>query len=609
MTEASLTVVQPHAASGLRRALQDALPLLAGVGLLMAGNGLTSTLLGVRAALEGFRPSVTGLVLAGYYLGFLGGSLAAPAAIRRAGHVRVFAGLASLAAAAVLIHSIRPEPPTWFLVRVVSGLCISALYVVTETWLNGAATNSTRGGLLASYMVVVTGGLLCGQVLFTLADPGGFAVFVLASVLISLAVVPVALATVSAPDVPPLNPLSLRGLVAVAPLGPAGAALAGFSGAAIVGAGAVYSAEAGLGRVATATLIGSALAGGLALQVPLGRWSDRVDRRLVIAAGGVVAAGAALAASAVGPDRLPLLVGLTLVAGGFAFPLYSLSSAHLNDYLDQDRLVAAGARMVLVNGAGSVAGPIVGAAAIGLVGPGALFVALSAAYLTVALFALYRTTRRGPVPKADRAHYVPYPLEAGLTVSALAEGAGDELYPVGSGSLDIAGSPLTYRDQGSGRPVVLVGGPGAATRAWDGVPSALAADGVRAVVPELRADIYEAGEHVEDLLAVLRFLELPEASFVGHGRGAAVVAQLAAEHPDRVDAIVLVGRPEDDLTGEAAVAAGGGLGEGFAQAGAEAGGAEEGVDAGTILILPADQLMADGPDAFADIVVEFLRHR
>lgn len=574
----AVTFDVPRSPSGLGRSLRDAAPLLLGVGLLMAGNGLTSTLLGIRAGIEGFSASVTGIVLAGYYVGFVAGSLVAPGAIRRVGHVRVFAGLASLAAAAVLVHAIRYDPGTWFLVRVVSGLCLSALYVVTETWLNGAATNATRGGLLSSYMVVVTAGLLVGQVLFTFADPAGFAAFAMASVLVSLAVLPVALATVSPPTVPPLTRLSLRGLVAVAPLGAVGAAFSGFAGAAVVGAGAVYAAQSGLGRASTAMLIGSALAGGLVLQVPLGRASDRLDRRLVMAGGGGVAATAALGAAVAGPGRLPALFALTLLAGGFAYPLYSLSSAHLNDYLDDGPLVAAGARMVLVNGVGAVLGPIVGAAAIEVGGPGGLFVTLAAVYLLVAGYALYRTTRRAAVAAEDRAPYIAYPAEVGLTAATLTGGAGDELYPPSSGRAPAPSRPLAYAEQGSGLPVVLIADPDEGT-SWDGVLSALAADGVRAVAPELRRGPLTEQDHVEDLLAVMRWLELPVATFVGARRAARVAARLWAEHPDRVSALVLVG------------------GEGLA-APFEAN--------RPVLDLAAIHLDLDA-ESFADLVVEFLR--
>lgn len=267
-----VTVVAPTEPQtlGLRPVLRDASALLLGIACLMAGNGLSSTLLGTRAGIEGFRPSVTGIVLAGFYVGFVVGSLVAPSTIARVGHIRVFAGLASLGSASVLIHVISPDPVTWFLLRVVSGMCISALYVVTETWLNGVATNRTRGTLFAIYMTVVSASLLSGQVLFTVTNPAGFGSFVLASVLLSMAVVPVSLANFSAPLVPDPRRMSLKALIAAAPLAPVGAALSGFVASAILGAGVVYAAETGMDRAATGALIGAALLGGAILQIQVG---------------------------------------------------------------------------------------------------------------------------------------------------------------------------------------------------------------------------------------------------------------------------------------------------------------------------------------------------
>lgn len=588
MTPASVLVEGPEDAgrSGPGSAMRDAFPLLVGVGLLMAGNGLTGTLLGVRAGIEGFGPTVTGVVLAGYYVGFLGGSLAVPGVISRVGHVRAFAGLASLASAVVLIHVIQREPVSWFALRAVSGLCISGLYVVIETWLNGAATNRIRGGLLATYMVVVTGGVLAGQALFAVANPRGFAVFVLASVLVSLAVVPVSLATVRAPDVPTPDPLSLRSLIDVAPLAAVGGALAGFTGAAMLGAGAIYGVESGLGPRGTAALIAAALAGGLVLQVPLGRLSDRTDRRLVIAASAGTAAVGAVAAALIAPGSPGIVVVLTLIAGGMSFPLYSLSNAHLNDWLDEGRVVAAGARMVLVNGMGSIAGPITGAAAIELAGPEGLFMVLAAGYATVALYAAYRMTRRPPVPEAERSEFVAYPAGAGLTVATLAEGVGDELYPATKGEFDVGGEPMTYQEQGGGLPIVLVHAAGDEPGTWEATRSALAVDGARVIVPDLRDVEAAVDRQLDDLLAVLRELELPEATFVGYGAAGEVVERLGAEHPDRVAAMVVVG---DEHAGDGAV--------------------EEGVPVLRVAAPSGDSPHIEDPEGFADTVIEFLRHR
>jgi MFS family permease len=537
--------------AGTKVALRNAAPLLLGVGFLMAGSGLTSTLLGIRAGLEGFRPSVTGIVLAGYYLGFVVGSLVAPSTIARVGHVRVFAGLASLASGAVLIHVIQPEPISWFVLRAVSGMCISALYVVCETWLNGAATNRSRGTLLGVYMVVVSAALLVGQLLFSLADPAGFASFVLASVLVSLAVVPVSLASFAAPVVPDTVPLSLRGLVRAAPLAPVGALLSGFIGSAMLGGGVVYASEAGLDRLATGSFIGAALLGGVVLQVPLGRWSDRSDRRLVILLASLTAAAVAVAVAVVGPSHRLVVIGLTTVAGGSTFPLYSLANAHLNDYLESSLLVAGGARMVLVNGVGAIGGPIVGAAAVGSVGPGSLFVVMAAAYVAMGAFALLRMMMRAPVADEDRTPFVPVAVGVGPTVPAF-EADPDELYPPTAGSLVLDDETIEYREQGEGTPVVLVGELPGRQDTWVEVLPALAFDGLRAVTA-WSSDV-DGGDDLDadDVLELLRHLDLPSASFVGAGPGVDVVDRLVEEHADRIDAVVLLRPPgpTDDLTGE-----------------------------------------------------------
>jgi MFS family permease len=522
---------------GLAAALRDASPLLLSVALLMAGNGLTSTLLGVRGGLEGMAPGVVGVVLAGFYLGFIVGSMVAPATIARVGHVRVFAGLASLASGAVLVHVIQPHPVTWFVLRVISGVCISALYVVCETWLNGAATNRSRGGLFAAYMTVVSAALLAGQFLFAVADPGGFAPFVLASVLVSLAVVPVSLASFPAPVAPEPTPVSLRTVFGVAPLGPVGAALSGFIGAAMLGAGVVYAAEAGFGRFATGAFVGAALVGGAVLQIPLGAWSDRVDRRVVIAVSASVAAAFALVGANVATDRRLVLIALVTVAGGATFPLYSLCNAHLNDYLDHALVVGAGARMVLVNGVGAVAGPIVGGAAVGAFGPASLFTVLAAGYLGIALFALYRMTRRSAVPEEERATFQPVVVGVGpIPISYEAEA--EELYPPEVHELDVDDRRLTYRVQGRGPTVVFVDDtPG--REAWATVEPALALDGLRAVTLHVApSDL--PGDVVTAYYALLRQLDLPWATVVGLGRSTRVVARLADEHADAVEAAVLV---------------------------------------------------------------------
>jgi MFS family permease len=545
-----ITAVEP-AGRGLGTAIRDALPLLISVALLLAGGGLAATLLGARAGLEGFRPSVIGVVLAGYYAGYVGGSMVAPSAIDRVGHVRVFAGLAALASGALLLHVVFIEPITWFVLRAIVGLCISALYVVCETWLNGVSTNRTRGGLMASYMIVVSGSLLIGQSLYAAVGARGFEPFVLASVLVSLAVVPVSLATFPAPRLPEPTPISMRRITEIAPLAVLGAALAGFIGAAMLSAGVVYATAAGFNRFATAAFVGAALAGGVALQLPLGSWSDRVDRRIVITVTAAVAAIVAVVASQVHTDRRLVLSALTTVAGGSAFPIYSLSVAHLNDYLDDASTVAAGAKMVLINGVGSVAGPIVGSMAVGLVSPGSLFVTLAVAYVIVGSYSAFRMTRRSAAQEEARATFTPVVVGVGPLSTIIGEADVPEIYPVGTGDAEFGEVVVHFQERGMGPPVVLIGDvEGRTSEVWDDLLGPLAADGIRAVAPQLGSgrtaenvenDEDEENDEVgEAVLSVLRHLEIPSATFVGCASGSRVALRLARDHADRTAAVVLL---------------------------------------------------------------------
>jgi MFS family permease/pimeloyl-ACP methyl ester carboxylesterase len=545
-----ITAVEP-AGRGLGTAIRDALPLLISVALLLAGGGLAATLLGARAGLEGFRPSVIGVVLAGYYAGYVGGSMVAPSAIDRVGHVRVFAGLAALASGALLLHVVFIEPITWFVLRAIVGLCISALYVVCETWLNGVSTNRTRGGLMASYMIVVSGSLLIGQSLYAAVGARGFEPFVLASVLVSLAVVPVSLATFPAPRLPEPTPISMRRITEIAPLAVLGAALAGFIGAAMLSAGVVYATAAGFNRFATAAFVGAALAGGVALQLPLGSWSDRVDRRIVITVTAAVAAIVAVVASQVHTDRRLVLIALTTVAGGSAFPIYSLSVAHLNDYLDDASTVAAGAKMVLINGVGSVAGPIVGSMAVGLVSPGSLFVTLAVAYVIVGSYSAFRMTRRSAAQEEARATFTPVVVGVGPLSTIIGEADVPEIYPVGTGDAEFGEVVVHFQERGMGPPVVLIGDvEGRTSEVWDDLLGPLAADGIRAVAPQLGSgrtaenvenDEDEENDEVgEAVLSVLRHLEIPSATFVGFASGSRVALRLARDHADRTAAVVLL---------------------------------------------------------------------
>jgi MFS family permease len=312
-------------------AVRSCWALLLGIALMMLGNGLQGSLLGIRASLEGFPTTATGILMSGYFAGFLVGSVLAPKLVARVGHVRAFAALASLASSAILIHLVWIDPAIWTVIRLVTGFCYAGLYVVAESWLNDQATNQTRGQLLSIYMVVVLGAAAAGQGLLNLADPAAADLFILVSTLISLSLIPMLLSTGRAPPFDAPRPVGIRQLYQVSPTGVVGYFGAMMASGAYFGMGAVYGHEIGLSVRDISVFVSLILLGGMFLRWPLGRLSDAWDRRQVLT--GVIFAAAlfALLASMTAERSLPGLFVLTAPFGGTTLPLYSLCIAYTND--------------------------------------------------------------------------------------------------------------------------------------------------------------------------------------------------------------------------------------------------------------------------------------
>ena len=292
--------------------------LLVGMAFLMVGNGLQGALLGVRAQIEGFGFAVGGAVMAAYFVGFLFGTAVAVRFLAAVGHIRVFAALASTASSAAILHVVWVNPITWALLRLVFGLCLAGLYVVVESWLNDMATNANRGRILGGYMVVMMGGLGTGQLLLISGDPASFELFVLVSVLVSLALVPITLSATTAPPLVVPEPLSLRQLVATIPTGAVTAFWAGAAHGTLLGLAALYAKSEGLSDVRIALFTAAAPFGCVVLQWPIGWLSDRVSRRGVIGLAAVAAALAAGVSLLTTPGSALSLLFMFLF-GGFTF--------------------------------------------------------------------------------------------------------------------------------------------------------------------------------------------------------------------------------------------------------------------------------------------------
>jgi len=376
----------------MRRALRDTSSLLLGMGILMLGAGLQGTLLGVRATLEGFPPLVIGAVMAAYYVGYVAGSLAAPSLIHRVGHIRVFAALSSVTCAAILLQSVFLQPAAWAVLRAASGACFAGIFVVAESWLNDRAKSGNRGALLGVYMVVLYLGMGAGQLLLGLADPQSATLFILVAILISIATVPLALTAQRAPDFTLPQRERVRELLAKSPLGVIGVFVAGALGATFIALGPAYAAIVGLEAPAIAAFMSTGIFAATAAQLPLGRWSDRTDRRTVIMSVSVVAALAAIATTAVEGGSL-LFMTIAGLCTGLSLTLYPLAAAHVNDHLDSSQLVAASSTLILINGAGAIVGPLVVATAMQAAGARAYFGSFALLHVALGFYVVWRKTR------------------------------------------------------------------------------------------------------------------------------------------------------------------------------------------------------------------------
>ncbi len=395
------------AGSPMFAAVRSAWALFVGLGMIMMGNGLQGSLLGIRAAAESFSTETTGFVMSGYFLGFLAGAVVTPKVVGNVGHVRVFAALASTASTAALLHAVFVDPWLWGGMRFLTGFCYAGLYIVAESWLNDRSTNETRGSMLSVYMVVVLGGIAGGQFLLNLSDPNSFVLFVLASVLVSLALVPISITAGSAPDFSAPTPVGIRALYRASPLGVIGSLGTGVANGAVFSMGAVYAGLAGLGVSEIALFMSMLILGGMAFQWPVGRLSDKLDRRQVLAG---VTFGAAVVGFVAPVFSGGNVVGLYVIAfllGGMTFPMYSLCLAHTNDFLTPKQMVAASGSLMLVNGAGAIFGPVVAAQVMGRIGSDGFFIFLGVVHALIGLFALYRMARRASVPLKEQGPSVP----------------------------------------------------------------------------------------------------------------------------------------------------------------------------------------------------------
>ncbi len=407
--------------------LKQSWALMLGVLLLMLGNGLQGTLLGVRGSLEQIDSSTMGLIMAGYFVGFLGGSRLTPVMLQHVGHVRVFAALGSLVSAAFILYAAVVDPIAWWLLRVLVGFCFSGIYVVAESWLNHSASNESRGQALSLYLIVQMAGMVLGQLLLNVADPAGYNLFVLITVLVSVSFAPMLLSSSSsAPRITAARPMSLKELIKTSPLACFGILLLGGVYAVLYAMSPVYATERGLTIAQTSYFITAIFLGAMVFQFPIGWLSDRIDRRLLII--GVTAVGAlvSLTAMYLGDNYLVLLAAAFLL-GGAANPTYSLLVAYANDYLEQDQMASAAGGLLFINGCGAMTGPVIVGYVMTNLGLEWYFITLFLLLSGICLYGIYRISQRAHDVVHEASPYLPISARtSGLAAEFALSAAEDE---------------------------------------------------------------------------------------------------------------------------------------------------------------------------------------
>jgi MFS family permease len=392
--------------------------LLLSVSLLLMGNGLQGTLLPVRASIESFSAIDIGIMGSSYFLGFAAGCVFGPYIVRRVGHIRTFTAMATIASCAVLIHAFVLNPVVWWLLRAATGICFAVLYMVIESWLNEKASNENRGTVFSIYTIINLTVVTIGQMMLVLDAPSNFILFSFASILVSLAAVPVAVSKSSEPAPVQSVKIDFRALFRTSPVGVIGCLAVGLANGAFWALAPVFAKGDSADVATVATFMSVAVIAGAVGQWPLGRMSDRMDRRRVILLTCTGAMGTAILLALLNPSMDKILLPAAFIYGLFAFPLYSLCVAHTNDFANESKYVEVACGLLLVYALGAVIGPVMASISMRLIGPGGLFAFTALVHACVIGYVLHRLRKREVAPMEEHISFADA-MRVGLTVSSV----------------------------------------------------------------------------------------------------------------------------------------------------------------------------------------------
>lgn len=420
--------------------------LLFSVSLLLLGNGLLNTVLVLRARLDGFDEMAIGLVMSCYFLGFLLGTMAAPRMIRRIGHIRAFAFCAAVLSCITLAYLLLPSALPWMVLRVITGMALVGVFTIIESWLNGGTPPESRGRVFAIYMMVNLLALTLAQQLLRFGSPAGFELFAVAAILVAAALMPMTWTRMVPPLVQDAERIRVRTLFARSPVGMTGALLSGLSMGAFWGMAPIFASDLGFDQGGVATFLSFAIMGGALFQIPLGKYSDRHDRRKVLATVAALAGFSAILLALAGFRFDGTVHWVWLAAffyGGFSFAIYPIAIAHMVDSLNPSEVVGGSSSFLMVHGVGSMFGPALSGLVMGMMGVLGLPLLFMVCQLLLAGFSI-RNLRRSDeaVSVEDQGHFVPM-VRTSPTVLELHPDQGEEGAQSGENAEEAAPAPAT----------------------------------------------------------------------------------------------------------------------------------------------------------------------
>ena len=401
--------------------LKNSWALFTGYGIIMIAFGLQGNLLGVRSVIEDFSLLATGILMSAYFIGYFIGANIVPNLVARVGHVRVFAAFASMASLSILVHAVVVNPLVWSVARFLTGMSMVSIFIVTESWLNDRANNRSRGKLLSVYMFVTYGSIALGALLLNFSSPIKFEPFILISLLLSIALMPILLTKRKAPRFKKISPMKIKELYKISPMGVVVSFCNGLIHSAIFSLTAVYAVKMGFSIFEISLLIFLITIAGAVFQWPVGFISDKMDRRKVIVYSSIISAFFAfLAIASFGTaaelmhlavdwetNKIMFFIFVTIFAG-FSLPIYAINIAHTNDYISKEKFVAAGGGLQLVMGLGAIGGPITCVIFMDNFGPSGFFIFLIILQIVISVFGFYRMSVR-PTEENPDSTFTPLP--------------------------------------------------------------------------------------------------------------------------------------------------------------------------------------------------------